>query len=101
MKLLIVEDDEHLLAGLLRSLRQTGYDIITAHNAEEGLERVEDADVMLTDIRMPGMNGIDLLREVRKQHPHIETIRHDRLWDHFIGHRSHETRSTSLSAETI
>ncbi len=65
---LTVDDDALILRGYLRLLEPAGFHVETAPSAKAALEmiRVKDFDVVLSDIWMPGMNGIDFLREVRR-----------------------------------
>ncbi|NCC53066.1 MAG: sigma-54-dependent Fis family transcriptional regulator [Spartobacteria bacterium] len=74
MHVLIVEDDQHLMEGLLRILRRSGWTFLTAANGRDGLAQVEQADVMITDIKMPEMDGMELLRQARKLRPELEVI---------------------------
>ena len=74
MKVLLVEDDENLLSGLLRDLRSGGWDLDSARDAAGALQKIEDVDVLVTDVRMPGMNGIELMREARERCPGLEVI---------------------------
>lgn len=72
---LFVDDDEGVLAGLriaLRKLRRT-YRFLFAVGADEALSMLatERVDVVVTDMRMPGLTGADLLHRVRAEHPEI------------------------------
>lgn len=69
MKVLIVEDDASLSRVLKRSIRRFGYETISAANGEEGLAafRSERPDLIVSDIDMPRMNGLDMLTEIRKE----------------------------------
>jgi len=74
MKVLLVEDDKNLLSGLLRELRSGDWDLESASDAAAALQKIEDTDVLVTDVRMPGMNGIELMREARERCPDMEVI---------------------------
>ncbi len=65
---LLVDDDVTLLRSVARVLRARGYDITTAATGEEAIQEVAGRrfDVVLSDISMPGMNGIQLLRRLRE-----------------------------------
>jgi DNA-binding NtrC family response regulator len=70
-RVLLVDDDAHLLAGLRERLR-AHYSIVTATGGVEALAALrggERCDVVVADMRMPGMNGLDLLRWVRAEFP--------------------------------
>ncbi len=74
--ILLVDDDPSILRGLSRVLRSRGYLISTANNGTEAVALVgkNDFDAILTDIAMPGMDGITLLREVRTHDLHVPVI---------------------------
>ncbi|TYT75502.1 sigma-54-dependent Fis family transcriptional regulator [Desulfobotulus mexicanus] len=75
--LLIVDDETDLLSGLRRTLlAEILCDIHTASSAEEALRLLskEPVDLVLTDIRMPGMDGLSLLREIHKKDPKLSII---------------------------
>ena len=69
--LLLVDDDANILRALTRLLQRDGYRILTAGNAEEALEllAVNSIGVVISDQRMPGVSGVELLSRVRKLHP--------------------------------
>lgn len=73
--LLLVDDEENIVASLKRLLRRSGYRIVTALGAAEGLRRLAevDVDVIVSDQRMPGMTGVEFLRRAKELYP--ETIR--------------------------
>jgi DNA-binding NtrC family response regulator len=75
-RLLLVEDDEIFLRPLQRSLEVAGYDVILASSGEDAIDvlKREDADLMLTDKRLPGMDGVELVRRVKAEHPDLATI---------------------------
>lgn len=75
-KLLLVDDEEGLRRFLGLTLVDFGYDVKTAENGEEALKILTDfhPDVIVTDIKMPRMDGIDLLKAVKADYPHIEVI---------------------------
>ena len=62
-KLLVVEDKESLREWYGEELEKEGYDVVTAANAKEALNRLreEPIDLVVLDIKMPGMNGLELL----------------------------------------
>jgi len=74
--LLIVDDEEHIRDMLSRHFRFLEYDVITAGNGAEALEKLEKSkfDVVISDIVMPGFSGVELLRVLRDQYPMISTI---------------------------
>ena len=75
-RILIVDDDRSNVESLSRVFRREGYDVLTAGDGKAGLDaiRKEHVNVVLTDLMMPGMNGVDLLRSVRTLSPESEVI---------------------------
>lgn len=74
-RLLCVDDEQFLLRGLKRSLRGR-FEVVTASNGAEALEIVERQApfmIIISDMRMPGMSGVEVLRRVREQSP--DTVR--------------------------
>ena len=75
-RILCVDDERNVLRSLERIFLDDDYLIMTAGSGEEGLELLGEGpqvQVVISDYRMPGMNGVDFLREVFRRHP--ETIR--------------------------
>jgi DNA-binding NtrC family response regulator len=67
-RILIVEDDAHERQGLSELLAAWGYETQTAANGAEGLEKVSSFSpiVIISDLRMPGLTGMDLLKQLRE-----------------------------------
>jgi len=67
-KILVVDDEAAILEMLSRSLKDEGYQILTVDNGEGALEKMreEKPEVVLLDIRMPGMDGIETLGQIRE-----------------------------------
>lgn len=76
MRILIVDDEDSLLLTLVANLELEGFEVIGAENAARALELLhrEAFDLVLTDIRMPGMNGVELFRTIRSVSPHMPVI---------------------------
>ena len=70
--LLLVDDEKDIGAALERVLRSDGYHILRAESGREALELLDrhDVGVIISDLRMPGMTGIELLTKARELHPH-------------------------------
>ncbi|MEJ2281964.1 MAG: response regulator [Desulfobacterales bacterium] len=75
-KLLLVDDEEGIRKVLGISLSDLGYQVLTAENGEEALEifHRENPPIVLTDIKMPVMDGIELLRKIKDENPDTEVI---------------------------
>lgn len=74
--LLIVDDEPGILQALSGLLQDEGFDIRTASNGFEALKKIEEdlPDLVLLDIWMPGMDGIDTLKEIRRMEAHLPVI---------------------------
>ncbi len=70
-KILIVDDEEAVRSLFSEALKLRGYEVHTAANGEEALKVLEEVKcrVMLLDLNLPGMDGIELCKEIRKNHP--------------------------------
>jgi two-component system chemotaxis sensor kinase CheA len=66
-KVLLVEDSEFFLKKVAGYLKDSGFEVVLAMNGREGLEKLEKnkIDIVLTDIEMPVMNGIEMVRQIR------------------------------------
>ena len=75
-KLLLVDDEENILRSLRRVLRRGDWQIETAADGEAGLRIFErfQPGVVISDFRMPGMNGVDFLARVKEMAPHVQRI---------------------------
>lgn len=76
LPVLVVEDDEALRRLLAEILQNDGFMVTGASSAEEGLDlfRSGEFDLVVTDIRLPGMNGLELLGKIKKEQPETEVI---------------------------
>ena len=70
-RVLVVDDEERILTALRRSLRREGYELVLAATPREALEqlRAGSFDAVLSDHKMPGMTGVELLAEVATLQP--------------------------------
>jgi len=75
-KILLVDDEVEFVSTLSERLQLRGYDVRTANNALEALAFVykEAPDVIILDLRIPGMDGIETLKTIKKFDPTIEVI---------------------------
>ncbi len=75
-RVLIVDDEEDILLGLSRYLKKHGYEVIGETSPKKALEllSVEPTDILITDIKMDEMSGLDLIVEARKKNPDIKII---------------------------
>ena len=75
-KVMIVDDEEAFVEMLSLRLQEVGEKVSSAYSGQECLEKLaqEDPDVVILDIKMPGMDGIETLKEIKKAFPLIEVI---------------------------
>jgi len=75
-KLLLIDDEEGIRKVLSISLKSDGYDVATAANGQQGIDlfQKEFFPIVLTDIKMPGMDGIEVLRRIKEINPEVEVI---------------------------
>ena len=73
---LCVDDERNILSALKRLLRKEDYRLLTGKSGQEGLEILSqnEVQVVISDQRMPEMNGIEFLKEVRKGYPNVLRI---------------------------
>ena len=74
--ILVIDDDEQLRTMLKLVLQLAGYDVIDAGNGDEGLQRysAQPADLVITDIIMPGKEGLETILELRRRDPLVKII---------------------------
>ncbi|MDH3700323.1 MAG: response regulator [Alphaproteobacteria bacterium] len=75
-QILIVEDDEAMREFLLEAISRSGYYVEAVPDGTEALLRVESGqfDLLLTDIRMPGLDGLELVRQARRHDPALGVL---------------------------
>ncbi|HCC70801.1 MAG TPA: DNA-binding response regulator, partial [Bacteroidales bacterium] len=74
--ILIIEDDTSILRGLKDNLEFEGYRVIAETNGKAGLEHAlgKNIDLLLLDIMLPGMNGYEICRKIKKEKPDLPII---------------------------
>ncbi len=75
-KILIVDDEKLMRISLESQLKKEGYDVSSVDNAHEGMNliRSEEFDIVVTDLRLPNMNGMELLKEIKNYNPDIIVV---------------------------
>ena len=75
-KILIIDDEEQIRLVLKEMLERFGYEVLEATNGEEGLalQREKAADLIITDIIMPDKEGLETIRELRREFPEVNII---------------------------
>lgn len=75
-RILVVDDEKNIQDMLSRHFRLLGYEVLAAGNGKEALDIMaeERFDVVISDIKMPVMDGVQLIREIRQQYPMTHCI---------------------------
>lgn len=75
-RILVIEDEKSLRLLYRQDLEREGHEVITAADAREGIESAERAspDLVILDIRMPGMDGLEAMGRILDRHPRIPLI---------------------------
>ena len=76
LSILVVDDNPPMAKALMDILNFKGYKAYAAHSGEEALEilSARPVDILLSDVKMPNMNGVELYRETRKAYPNLTTL---------------------------
>ena len=84
-RLLVVDDDPGMRENLAELFQSVGYEVATAANATDALARLDEcaADLLLTDYKMPGPTGVELIEEARKRHPDLRAVLMTAFGDNF------------------
>ena len=88
---LLVDDEKEYIQTLSDRLQTRDLDSAIAYNGEEALSHIEkdEPDVMVLDLKMPGIDGMEVLRKVKKERPHVEVII-------LTGHGSEQDRNSAM-----
>jgi Nif-specific regulatory protein len=73
-KILVADDEQNLRRVLTALLRREGHDVVQAASGLEAIDKLADVDVVITDLRMPGADGMEVLRTASAKHPHVPVI---------------------------
>lgn len=76
IRLLIVDDERRFLDAIAARLRKRGFDVDTANNGPDALAKARDKrfDIALLDLKMPGMDGSEVLRALKQEHDFLEVV---------------------------
>lgn len=76
MKMMLVDDEERFLSTAKKLLFKKGIDALTATSGAEALEklRTQNIHVVILDVKMPGIDGIETLKQIKRQYPLVEVI---------------------------
>jgi DNA-binding response OmpR family regulator len=90
-RVLLVDDEEEYVRALAERLELRSFDVRVALNGEQALGKLQDQepDFVVLDLKMPGMDGMEVLRRVRKHHPRVAVVM-------VTGHGSDKDRDEAL-----
>jgi DNA-binding NtrC family response regulator len=76
LKILLVDDEVEFLETLMKRMKKRHVDVTGVGSGEEALRQLDyrPSDVVILDVRMPGMDGIETLKKIKQKHPLIEVI---------------------------
>jgi DNA-binding NtrC family response regulator len=76
MRMMLVDDEERFLSTTKKLLVRKGYEVLTASSGGEALEALatQTIHVVILDVKMPGMDGVTTLKEIKKRFPLVEVI---------------------------
>lgn len=76
ISILVVDDEEMMRNLLTKILSREGYKMLTAENGNHALEiiKTDKVDLIISDMKMPQMNGFELLKHVKRDHPNVGVI---------------------------
>jgi len=76
MKMMLVDDEERFLMSTKKLLARRGHDIVTANGGSIALNKLDEAEihVVILDVKMPGMDGLEVLKAIKLNHPLVEVI---------------------------
>jgi len=96
MKVLFVDDEDELVSAVVERLGLRGIRAVGATSGVEALERMdaEGFDVVVLDVKMPGLGGLDVVRHINRRHPGMKVVL-------MTGHGSVEDSETGLSLGAV
>jgi two-component system copper resistance phosphate regulon response regulator CusR len=74
VRVLVVEDEERIASFLVKGLGSRGYDVVHVRTGVDAMSAATSADVILLDLGLPDMDGLDVLDAIRERRPHVQVI---------------------------
>ena len=74
VRVLVADDEPNLRRVLTAILRRDGHDVVLANDGAEAVAALDGVDVVITDLRMPRLDGMEVLRSAAKSHPHVPIV---------------------------
>ncbi len=102
-RILIIDDDKEMSSLLLDFLEGEGYEATSANDGGAGLRRIagEKFDLVLTDFRMPGLTGLDILPEIRKLQPATSVVVITAFGSEEVCHRAMERGASAYVEKPV
>jgi CheY-like chemotaxis protein len=74
--ILVIDDQKHVRTAIVVALQANGFDVVGAESGQSGLTKFEQSefDVVIADIFMPGVDGVTLIKALRKRHPGLPVV---------------------------
>lgn len=96
MRILIVDDEQEFLELMSNRLQKRGFSVVSADTGDKALDLVErqDFEAMILDVKMPGMDGIEVLRRVKRLRPGLPVLL-------LTGHASMEAAMTGVESGAV
>ena len=87
INILVIDDEEVIRKSFILALDGTGYNVETAESGEKGIEKAQETkfDLIFLDLRMPGLDGVETLRELWKRGQTVPIYITTAFYDDFIG----------------
>ena len=99
-KVLVIDDEEVVRSVTKQALSRRGFQVLTAENGEEGLERFhkDESDIVLVllDMTMPGMNGIEVLEKLRMVNEHVPVLLSSGYTENYSKTTNREAQNTAF-----
>ena len=75
-QVLVVDDDDQVRKLICQVLQQEGHTVAEAYNGKKAIQHIQEAviDLVISDVVMPDMDGLELIREIRRTHPRIRIL---------------------------
>jgi DNA-binding NtrC family response regulator len=76
MRVLLVDDEVEFVSALAERLNLRGFEAQTANSGVEALRKIDASppDVVLLDVLMPGLSGVEVLKQIKRDHPQVQVI---------------------------
>jgi two-component system, OmpR family, response regulator len=75
-KILLVDDEVAFANNIAKLISKRGYEVLTVYNGESAVQAIEENefDVIVLDLKMPGLDGLATLKQIKKKRPNVEVI---------------------------